>query len=539
MSQDAPANLPPPSLDGHLPVLRAPGGLPGLLDGAAGRLEALLPDYLKDQRWFGAKDRQIRQVEIRDALCLQTEPFPACLSILRVDLDGRSEYYTLPLAVAYGAAAEHLRRERPQATLSWFDDASGGGLLHDASANPAFWLALLGWWQAGRESRSRRGRYVPRLDAVARAACVERVRVFSGEQSNSSALFDDRFYAKLYRRLEEGVNPETELLEHLTRTGFRYAPRLHGTVAFERADASFALVILQQAVPVEADGWTYALAMTARFFDRVAEAAVPPQAGGPLHFTDDVPAWLEQQAPEMLDLARVLGARTAEMHLALARADAPALRPEPGTPEDTRAFLHRVHAEAEETRAMLADHAGALPGLPDETAWRRGLQRLDALAHTDVTAQKIRVHGDYHLGQVVRSGGEFYLLDFEGEPARSLDERRDRDRNLRDVAGMLRSLEYAAFSAWQDRRAPQNGNAALEAWTLLLVRWCEAQFMRAYYATAEPAPFLLPPAARPRFVWAYLLHKALYEVRYELSHRPDWTWLPLRGLRWLLEEEKG
>ncbi len=537
LSQDAAANPPRGALGDDLPVVRAVGGLAALLPGAAEqeaatrRLEALLPAYLKEQRWFGAKDRQIRRVEIRDAVCLPAEPGPACLSMLRVDLDGRSEYYTLPLAVAYGAAAERLRRKRPRAALAWLEDAAGRGLLHDASATPAFWLALLGWWQAGRPHRSPRGRYVPRLDDDARAARPARVRVFSGEQSNSSALFDDRYYVKLYRRLEEGVNPETELLEHLTAVGFAYAPRLYGTLALERAEASFALAILQQAVPVETDGWAYARAMTARFLDRVAEAAPPTQPAPPE--AEAAPPWLDEAAPEMLALARTLGVRTAEMHLALARADAPALRPEPGTPADVRAFVARIREEARQTRRMLEAHAGG-PS-PADDAWQRALRRLDALARTDAACPRIRVHGDYHLGQVVRSEGQFYLLDFEGEPARSLEERRARDCNLRDVAGMLRSLEYAALSAWQERRAP-SGGAVQEAWIHSLVGWCQALFLDAYYAAAGEAVFLPPEAGRRLFVWAYLLHKALYEVRYELSHRPDWTWLPLRGLRRLLDE---
>jgi maltose alpha-D-glucosyltransferase/alpha-amylase len=236
----------------------------------------------------------------------------------------------------------------------------------------------------------------------------------------------------------------------------------------------------------------------------------------------------------MLALARVLGVRTAELHLALAQATDPALHPEAGTQEDKNAFIARVREEIEITRRMLMAHTAILPDAPDDATWERGMIRLAVLAKTEATCLKIRVHGDYHLGQVIRSEGEFYLLDFEGEPTRSLAERRTRDCYLRDVAGMLRSLEYAAFSACQVH--DHASDPTLENQTDRLLRWCQTLFLRAYYTTADASGFYAPPQVRDLLVWAYLVHKALYEVRYELSHRPDWTWIPLRGLRHLLEE---
>jgi maltose alpha-D-glucosyltransferase/alpha-amylase len=351
----------------------------------------------------------------------------------------------------------------------------------------------------------------------------------SGEQSNSSALLGDAFYVKLYRRLAAGIHPETELLQHLTEVGFPFAPRLYGTITLHQQHASFALCILQQALDAETDGWTYARAMTMRFLNRVA--GVPPPPSHPE--TTTVPAWLCEAAPEMLSMARVLGARTAELHLALSQAQAPALRPVPGTLDDTHAFVERVREEIQTTRQMLLAHADTLPDTPGEATWERGLNRLDKLAKMEVTCLKIRVHGDYHLGQVVRLDGEFYLLDFEGEPARPLAERRTRDCYLRDVAGMLRSLEYAAFSACQVHNHADD--PVLEDKTDQLLRWCQATFLNAYYSTGDDPGFYAPPEARDLLVWAYLVHKALYEVRYERSHRPDWMWIPLRGLRHLLE----
>ena len=498
------------------------------------RLEALLPAYLKVQRWFGAKDQTIRRVAFQETVCLQEQPFNANLAILRVDLAQRTEFYLLPLMLARGDEAERIREENPQAALAWFEDPdkTQRSLLHDATANPAFWHILFRWWQAEAAKSSHNGRYLASLDTRAQTTTINQVRIFWGEQSNSLAFFDEAFCLKLYRRLEQGVNPETELLEHLTKAGFAYAPRLYGTLTLHHLNQTFVLGTLQEALSVETDGWTYALDKTQRFLSNIAHAERPN--------ADAEPAWLEQQGQALLELARVLGTRTAELHGVLAAADTPDLQPQPGTLADTQTLIERLHDEITATRRMLNEHAGLLTDVPDADAWQRGKQRLDTLNHPDATCCKIRVHGDYHLGQVVYANEEFYLLDFEGEPARSLNERRARDCALRDVAGMMRSLEYAALSAWQDFRAqtPEEDDGALGAWISMLVRRCEVLFMSTYFERAASLDLSLPTGARRRlFVWAYLLQKALYEVRYELSHRPAWTWLPLRGLKQLLEDE--
>jgi maltose alpha-D-glucosyltransferase/alpha-amylase len=165
--------------------------------------------------------------------------------------------------------------------------------------------------------------------------------------------------------------------------------------------------------------------------------------------------------------------------------------------------------------------------------WDAAFARLDALAGTEAVRQTIRVHGDYHLGQTLVAGGELYLLDFEGEPARPAEERRQRDYALRDVAGMLRSFAYAVYAPLADF---DDESGDLAQWAAALLRACEASFLDAYLRTAEDADFLLPRGVRRPFLWAYLLDKALYEVRYELGSRPDWAWIPLRGLVDLLRE---
>src|SRR5690606_16986190 len=223
---------------------------------------------------------------------------------------------------------------------------------------------------------------------------------------------------------------------------------------------------------------------------------------------------------------------TAELHLALSKADQAGMRPVETTPEDVTEFISRLRSEVENTREMLAPHSDTLD-LPDNTSWSTVLRRLDGLLTSDPVRQKIRVHGDYHLGQVMMANGEFYILDFEGEPARPIEERRSLSFALRDVAGMLRSIEYAALAAWQEKAS---SDEKLEEWMNQLIHWCEREFLEAYYGTAEESDFAQPSEARQSFLWVHLLEKALYEVRYELNHRPSWAWLPVRGLHRLLQQ---
>ncbi len=543
----------------RLPVLYVAEGIENLLvptmahGRAPERLQALLPDYIQHQRWFGAKGQAVERVEIADAVRLQARPFPVYLSVLRVVLPERSPLYVLPLTVAYDEAnAARIVDEQPYAPLAWLDSPAGRGLLHDAVVNRDFWLALFRWWQSGGKGRSLRGLYVAALSESLRGYRPEEVHLLTGEQSNSSAILDDTFFIKLYRRLEQGANPETELLDYLTEAGFNFVPRLHGTMNFRRGWRQYALGILQDALPVETDGWGYALEMTGRFLERVGAARLPPD-GAAESPKEEAPVWLEETASEMLALARTLGIRTAELHRTLARAEAPDLRPEPFTEADLTALTARIRDEADTTRRLLGDaqFSEAQPGdaqpaedrLLRPARWQTASEHLEALGALPAAGQKTRIHGDYHLGQVLRADGEYYILDFEGEPARSIEERRRRDLPLRDVAGMMRSLEYAVLAAWREHMEEHAGERppggdALEAWASRLVQWCRRLFLSAYEDTAADAEFLMPAPERHALLWTYLFDKVLYEVRYELSHRPTGLWRPPHGPRRLLDEAK-
>jgi maltose alpha-D-glucosyltransferase/alpha-amylase len=547
----------------ELPVFQVAEGLQNLLVPTMAKgngpehLEAQLPGFIAKQRWFGAKGDRIDAVGLEDAVRLQPDP-AVYLSILSVEHEGTTDLYTLPLATAQGDAAERILTEHPQAALAWMEtetDPDGRYLLFDATVDDRFWSVLFRWWQSGGKGRSLKGVYAAQVDDLApQDRTAEAVRLLTGEQSNTAAIVNDTFFVKLYRRLERGINPETELLRYLTDAGFTFAPRLHGKIDFRRSDRHYTLGILQEALPVDTDGWSYALEMMGRFLDRVEGTRCPTTADASLPATeetpDGAPVWLEEVAPEMLSLARILGVRTAEMHRTFAAADGDALHPVDATAKDTTRLADRVQDELAETRALLdradldlpaamtpdaSGPAGEPVAWRDRAAWADAETRLATISDVAPDYARIRLHGDYHLGQVLRADGEFYLLDFEGEPARSLDERRRRDSALRDVAGMLRSLDYAALAGWQDAF---DGDAAFDAWVDALTRWMNALFLDAYLDTAAGAAFVPAAETRDNLLWAYLLDKALYEVRYEINNRPNWAWLPLRGLERLLRDEQ-
>jgi maltose alpha-D-glucosyltransferase / alpha-amylase len=523
----------------QLQVIDVPEGIMNILvktmaaGGAMSHFEELLPAYMQRQRWYGAKGQPVEGIEIRDAVRIATEPAPIYLCLLDVHFADGKDTYFLPVTVATEGEATALLEERAHTAIAWMHGPAGKSLLYDATADPAFWVALFNWWKRGGRGRSLHGLYAGDV-VVEMATDAVSARLLSGEQSNSSAIVrlaeGKEMFIKLYRRLEPGINPEVELLDHLTQVGFRFVPQLFGTASFRRGAEAYSMGILQQALPVTTDGWSYALEKVRHFLGRVVQSPPPEDVERPER-NGGHPAWLEEMAPEMIELCRTLGVRTAEMHLALADADAPDIVPHKGTSEDTARFVERVRQEATRTREMLAGHTKAADNLPNEEDWSGAMSRLDALTGLGTSPQKIRIHGDYHLGQTVYAEGEFYILDFEGEPARTIEQRRERDFALRDVAGMLRSLSYAAFGPLLEREKVEPD---LETWSECLVHWCERIFTDAYLRTAEDADFLLPRNIRGDFLWAYLLDKALYEVRYELNHRPDWLPLPLRSLRRLM-----
>jgi maltose alpha-D-glucosyltransferase/alpha-amylase len=344
---------------------------------------------------------------------------------------------------------------------------------------------------------------------------------------------------KLFRRLEVGVNPDFEIGRFLTDVHpFARIPRTAGALEYYRpGNGPITLAILQERIANQGDGWLHALAELRGYYERVGGRDPAAGVGAELP-----PAAREAIGP-YLDAAATLGRRTAELHLALAAgASDPAFAPEPLTDTDLASLKEGMLDQARRALALLAANQERLAGATAPAAKRLlddapcVLEQLAGGAPARVAAYKIRCHGDYHLGQVLWVDNDFYILDFEGEPTRTVEERRARQSPLKDVAGMLRSFHYAAYAGlFIHTLSRADEFDRLEPWADLWQRGTSATFLRAYRKTAGEAAFL--PRGERAFAAlldAFMLDKAFYELAYELNNRPDWVRIPLRGIVALL-----
>jgi maltose alpha-D-glucosyltransferase/alpha-amylase len=528
-------------------------GWKSLLEGPSrARLETVdLPEYLPKQRWYAGKSRNIEMTKMVDSVDLQASH--SALALVEVQFDGGlSDTYQLPLAMTFGEAGDELRRVAPNATIAAIMSKGTGGLLHDGVFDDKVCEMLFSLVENARRLEAHNGQ----IQGVRGKAFQEilgtseaplQVRRGSAEQSNTSILFGDRFILKLFRRLEAGMNPDCEIGRYLTeKTNFNGIAPFAGLVEYVPAVGAetTVLAMLQGLVANEGDGWKWTLEELDRYYEACSAGTFSESVGGelgdPLDLSEHLPSELARDRVGIyLESAAMLGRRTAELHLALASpTDNPAFVPEPLTPDDLQPQLADARRHAAGVFDVLKDHLSQLPDDVVEIAAsvlsrrRRILEYLGNVKFDDLRAQRIRIHGDYHLGQVLRVKTDFVILDFEGEPARSLEYRRSKQSPLKDVAGMLRSFSYAAYGTLINytARHPEDF-ARLEPWAQLWERFVAAEFLRAYRDAAHGAPFL--PASRTDFrklLDVFLLDKALYEILYELNSRPGWVRIPLLGM---------
>ncbi|MFP5204333.1 MAG: maltose alpha-D-glucosyltransferase, partial [Acidobacteriota bacterium] len=382
-------------------------------------------------------------------------------------------------------------------------------------------------------------------------------RIGAAEQSNTSILYGDHYILKLFRRLEAGENPDVEVGRFLTEAAHFHsiAPYL-GEISITAGGAEKTTVaVLQGFVANRGDGWQWFLAQLAELFAAAALESPPSSSPPPGLFAGhSIHPAVAKIAQPSLQAAAQLGRRTAEMHLALGGStDLEAFAPEPLTRDDLARDAQRIESEI---KSALEGLKRNLPLLDDPTADAAGLllsrrvallDRARAIVDAPVSGERIRIHGDYHLGQTLRtatssgvedaSGGDFVLLDFEGEPARPLAERRRKQSPLKDVAGMLRSFSYAARSAAlhcaekQSQAGRVGASANVESWARHWEAAAAAEFLSAYHAAIAAMPSLLPGRETAReLLGAYIIEKALYELMYELNNRPHWLRIPIDGI---------
>lgn len=483
-------------------------------------LRECLPSYLPRCRWFASKASRISSVDVWEDFPMGEGPFPRLL-FLNVSLDdGSSERYVLPLSrVTENASLQGQKN----ATICQVRDY----FLADGVFDPTFRSLMLEIITKGKNLSGSWGKLtgLPNPAAVetfSEVAASGDSRVLSAEQSNTSIVYEDKLFLKLYRKVEEGPHPEGEMVRFLTEAGFFHVPPFMGFLRCEPADGglSFEVALLQGCIKNESDAWSY--------FTRALELS--------LSSLDEEGA--EDEARGTFAMASLLGKRTAEMHIALASGEDPDFAPVPFEGEYKSHALETACAQLDEALVMLERHMGDLRGAARALALRvlEKKKRASDLLEASFAAsggEVLRIHGDYHLGQVLFTGDDFFIIDFEGEPARSLPERRRKQSPLKDIAGMVRSFHYAANFALRelDDKEKDVASSRAKAWYRTV---CEL-FVSSYRKTTREASFLPKgDGAFEAILKAFLVEKAAYEICYELNNRPDWVEIPLEGIASIL-----
>jgi maltose alpha-D-glucosyltransferase / alpha-amylase len=534
-----------------------------LQDPAWDHLADALPRYLAGRRWFAGKARDVKGVTLVDSVPLPVNGGAACLALVQVGYrEGAAETYQLVLGFATAERAEQVRGHAPGAVIADLVVRDRRrelhGILYDVVGDHDTALALLDLIARQRRLKGGQGEVSGKRARAFRPKEVEsgsvEPRPLSVEQSNSSVVYGERLVLKLFRKLDEGVNPDLEIGLMLSeRAKFPYVPPVVGFLEYRTGRRHCCtLAALQGFVPNEGDAWEYTTAEVARYFDgaviRHREAVVPVPPPGVLALLNETPTPLASETiGAYLETARLLGRRTAELHLALAAVDDdPGFAPEPFSALYQRSLYQSMRNLSNRVFRLLDERLATLPaGVREEAEAVRALEPkvgriFRAITEHKITAVRIRHHGDYHLGQVLHTGRDVVIIDFEGEPARPISERRIKRSPLRDVAGMLRSFDYAAHYVLTTRIAGSVTRpeelAAAETWAQFWQRWVAGAFLGAYLETAGNARFL--PKAREELellLNVFLLEKAIYELGYELNNRPDWVRVPVRGIAQLVQ----
>jgi trehalose synthase-fused probable maltokinase len=450
--------------------------------------EESLREWVQQQRWYASKSRSVAGLEIVEAVTLREQPTLFLALVQTRFATGTHELYQLPLLLTSGD-----ERDPSGDAVAHTDDWTA----YDALEQPSVLLELMRRIDAGDEIDTGEGRFsFYRVEGPETVSDGAEVRLMGVEQSNSSLVIDERLVLKVFRKLEPGINPELEMLRFLSAHGFPNIAPLHGWYEYEGTPLAATLGVAQQFFPDATGGWELAL-------DKVATET----------------EWF-------LDQLGSLGEVTAHMHTVLTSdASDPAFAPEEPSQEALSLLTATVDEDIERIFQRMPDneHLGPIAGRGQDVR-----ERLASRSQLGVGGRVIRTHGDYHLGQTLLTPRGWVIIDFEGEPARPLYERRGKRSPLRDIASMLRSFAYVASAVKIQRGqdAPEDFEAR-----------ARERFLTHYLATVDPTLLPAGEAAITNLLSVFELEKAIYELQYELDNRPDWVQIPVAGIARLLESE--
>ena len=520
----------------------------------------ILPDYLVKMRWFGGKSRIVQAIKITNAITIPLNENSACLLLIQVDYQsGLPETYQLSICFGDKDFEDKIKGSCPHAIVSRMILDGKEGILYDALFGHELLLEVYN--------------RIATNDDVVNGSILEftgnrafkryyrengspKAKILSAEQSNTSVTYDNKFFLKIYRKVDFAINPDLEITHFLTEhAGFKHVPGYAGSIILKKGDRSMVIGMMQEMVESASDAWTYMLDRIADYNERILakdKFSMPgPELKGsltkPVHYNDIPYAMKELLEASVAERARLLGIRTAEMHIALTSgSDLPDFKPEEFSLHYQRSLFSSFQTLV---RSTFQNQSRNLKKIPEELRAEAEqvldmkdeiLREFKKIYRKKIDAVKIRIHGDYHLGQVLFTGKDFIILDFEGEPARSYSERRLKRSPLRDVAGMLRSFHYAAYGGLLlNERVRKEDLPKLLPLAEQWYHYVSGFFMQAYLETAKGSGFL------PRehedldtMLQTYLLEKAIYELNYELNNRPDWILIPLRGIKTIMDKAR-
>ncbi len=517
-------------------------------------LPGQLPRFLLRQRWFGGKARQIVAAEVVDVIPVRSTLPEILLLLVAVNYaNGPNETYAIPVLASEEQSpspatySSSLKVEIPQWGGTW--------ILTDALRSPEFPETLLEVIRnkttlTGEDGELRGAQTTVFAPLYSSSSASLHPRLVGAEQSNNSIIYGDRMILKFFRRVQEGINPDLEVLNFLTeKAHFPQIAPLAGSLQYQTRDGkSMVQGILQAYVPNQGDGWGYTMKHLVSFYEAASKqtlqsASMTSGAESAVRSERVLSEFVRDSARAYLQVIGILGQRTAEMHQALGSdPQDTAFAPEPFTMEFQETLEKSILDLMTRVFALLREKRPSL-----STEWRNvaeglGLReqeiasKFQSVLRWPIHAMRTRIHGDYHLGQVLYTGSDFVIIDFEGEPARSLAERRVKRSPLGDVAGMLRSFHYAAYAPLLGGEPrPTEEVERLSPWAERWNALVAARFLESYFDVAPGASYL--PKSREEvhsLLNVHLFEKAVYELGYELNNRPTWVGIPLQGIVSLL-----
>jgi maltose alpha-D-glucosyltransferase/alpha-amylase len=518
--------------------------------------EEIIQNYLQTSRWFRGKAQKVRAIQIFDYfITSKIDALNSYILFIEIDyVEQASENYVLPVSIIKGEEVADVRHDHPTAIIAKLHIDEEEAVIVDSTIFEHFHKELLEMMTKRKKLKGQQGTITGEpakdlRDAVRKKELPDHSKIVIAEQSNSSILYGEQFFLKIYRAPEEGYNPEVEILRNLTeKTNFRNFPSFAGKIEYQNGRSEpLSIGLLTGFIPNEGNAWEFTKTNIQQYFDRIythkGEITAPDYSDISIYesFGEKALQQLKDLTGHFFtDMVWLLGERTAELHKSLVTiTDDNDFKPEPfsllyqkSVYQSIRTLVRRTINDLKTKKRLIPEY------LKDEldllfTKEKEILQYInDVLTKEKIRSVKARIHGDYHLGQVLFTGKDFIIIDFEGEPARSISARKLKYCPLKDVAGMLRSLHYAIYMEFFDKIADREEDKEfLSPWLESWYKNISNNYIKAYLKSSDGVGYI--PETQEELeglLNVYLIEKAVYEIGYEMNNRPDWSVIPLRGL---------